>query len=101
MPPFAAFSTFRNVLQMSTMQLDPANFRFAAERGPVDPEKVKELLKPEVLQDSIDKFGYVWLYAVSKYCPDELYNDKELCQLLVAWGLCVPLRPSAADSCAS
>ena len=67
------------------MQLDPANFRFAAERGPVDPEKVKELLKPEVLQDSIDEFGYVWLYAVSKYWPAELYNDEELCQLLVAW----------------
>ena len=34
---------------------------------PVDPEKVKELLKPEVLQGCIDEFGYVWLYAVSKY----------------------------------
>lgn len=66
------------------MPLDPVYFKFAAERGPVNPETIRELLNPEVLQDTIDHYGYVWLYAVSKYWPDELLSDKELCQLLVA-----------------
>ena len=60
-------------------------FPTGPERGPVNPEDIKELLKPEVSQDSIDQFGKVWLFAVSKYWPDELYDDEELCQLLVAW----------------
>ena len=53
--------------------------------GPTDPKAIEVLLRPHVIEETVDVFGEDWLFAVSDYWPERLYADPDLCFDLAQW----------------